>query len=476
MVPHPLILGGEYIHTKTVHEVFNPYTGLSCGSVCMADFFEAKEAVRIAQTGAHRMASLAAHERSAILHRLAGLIQEESEKLVEIIIREGGKARKYAAAEVARAATTISISAEEARRISGSMVPMDGYPAGRGRLAFSIRVPVGIVVAITPFNLPLNQICHKAGPAIAAGNSCIIKPSSATPLTALKFGELLLKAGLPKEALSVIPCKPEVAESIVSHPDVGALSFTGSSKVGWHLRHATNAGKITLELGGNAAVIVDEDTDLNIASSRIVEGAFSHAGQVCISVQRVFAHHVVYDDLINRILSRCKTLKIGDPNDQSTDIGPMINPVKTAEAYKRIQDAVSQGASVLCGGACNEGILTPTVLTNTSPLMSVNCEEVFAPILTITPYRTFHEAVLMVNDSPFGLQAGVFTKDVNHALYAANHLQCGAVVIGDIPTFRVDSMPYGGVKGSGIGREGPYYAIREMTEERLIILNEQQFA
>lgn len=466
----PLILGGSFQTTTCCLTVTNPYTTSPCAVVSLAGPAEIEKALVFAEEGARKMAALPAHARAAILFRLADLIQENAEELTSIIVQEGGKVRKYAAAEVSRAAGTIRISAEESVRLCGSMIPMEGYPAGEGRLAFSLLVPVGIVLAITPFNLPLNQICHKAGPAIAAGNSCIIKPSSATPRTALKFGELLLKAGLPPEAISVLPCRPEYAEILVRDPRIGALSFTGSSEVGWHLRQITRAGKVTLELGGNAAVIVDDDRDLETAASRIVEGAFSHAGQVCISVQRVFVQRSIADALTTEIVNRCNALKPGDPRDPATDIGPMIHPDKTKQALQRISDAKASGARVVFGGVISQGILVPTVLLGTTPGMEVNCEEVFAPILTITPYDRFDEAVAMVNQSRYGLQAGVFTSDIRKALSAAATITCGAVIIGDIPTFRIDSMPYGGVKASGAGREGPYYAIREMTEERLVVI------
>lgn len=470
MDSHPLILGGNCKKTANLKEVHNPYTAQVCGIVSMAGRDEVLEALMIAEKGAAVMARLPSHARAAILHRLADLMQEEAEELTSIIIKEGGKVRKYAVAEVSRAIGTIRISAEEAVRISGSMVPMDGYPAGEGHLAFSIRVPVGIVLAITPFNLPLNQICHKAGPAIAAGNSCIIKPSSATPMTALKFGELFLKAGLPKEALSVLPCQSDIAELLAVHRRIGALSFTGSPEVGWHLRQVTKAGRITLELGGNAAVIVHDDADIMTAAGRIVEGAFSHAGQVCISVQRVFVQQKVYDSLVREIESRCNALKIDDPEHIGTDIGPMIHEDKASQALSRISEALAKGAKLVCGGRREGAVLYPTVLVDTTPDMTINCDEVFAPVVTVTPYETFEEAIEMVNNSKYGLQAGLFTSDIKRAVYAASSIECGAVVIGDIPTYRIDSMPYGGVKASGIGREGPFYAIREMTEERLIII------
>ena len=470
MDPHPLILGGTNRSTPSVIPVSNPYSLVTFAEVCVAGPDEAGEAIQVAEKGALLMAELPAHKRSELLFRLARLMEEEADILTDIIVREGGKVRKIAAAEVTRAIGTIRISAEEAVRIHDQMVPMDGYPAGEGRIGMIMRVPVGIVLAITPFNLPLNQICHKAGPALAAGNACIIKPPSATPLTGLKFGELLVRAGFPKEAVSVIPCRSDVAELMASDKRISCLSFTGSPAVGWYLRTITPARHVTLELGGNAAVIVHNDADQVLAASRIIEGAYSHAGQVCISVQRVFVQRSIADTFIYELVSRCNALVTGDPEDPATDVGPMITPDKAKEALIRVEEAVMNGARVLCGGRMNGHLLVPTILADTTPDMRVNCEEVFAPVFTVTPYETFEDAVAMVNDSRFGLQAGIFTKDLGRAIHASKTIQCGAVLVNDIPTFRIDSMPYGGVKESGIGREGPYFAIREMTEERLIII------
>ena len=470
MDPHPLILGGTNRSTPSVIPVSNPYSLVTFAEVCAAGPDEAGEAIQVAEKGALLMAELPAHKRSELLFRLARLMEEEADILTDIIVREGGKVRKIAAAEVTRAIGTIRISAEEAVRIHDQMVPMDGYPAGEGRIGMIMRVPVGLVLAITPFNLPLNQICHKAGPALAAGNACIIKPPSATPLTGLKFGELLVRAGFPKEAVNVIPCRPDVAELMASDKRISCLSFTGSPAVGWYLRTITPARHVTLELGGNAAVIVHNDADQVLAASRIIEGAYSHAGQVCISVQRVFVQRSIADTFIYELVSRCNALVTGDPEDPATDVGPMITPDKAKEALIRVEEAVTNGARVLCGGRMNGHLLVPTILADTTPDMRVNCEEVFAPVFTVTPYETFEDAVAMVNDSRFGLQAGIFTKDLGRAIHASKTIQCGAVLVNDIPTFRIDSMPYGGVKESGIGREGPYFAIREMTEERLIII------
>lgn len=466
----PFIIGGTFRHSSTVIPVLNPYTGSIMAEVASSGRPEAEEAICIAERGAVLMAALPSHQRSAILHRLADLMEESSEELAGIIVHEGGKVRKAASAEVSRAIGTIRISAEEALRIRGEVVPLDSSPAGEGRIGILTRFPVGIVLAITPFNLPLNQICHKAGPAYASGNACIIKPASATPLIALKFGELLLKAGMPPEAVHVLPCAPETAEELAKNQRIGCLSFTGSTEVGWHLRRISPAGKIVLELGGNAAVIVHEDTDIAAAASRIVEGAFSHAGQVCISVQRVYVHRPVFHALTDEIVQHATLLVTGDPEDPKTDIGPMIRQERAEEALRRISNAVAGGAVVLCGGILRGSVLSPTVLAETTPEMDVNGTEVFAPVLTISPYDHFEDAIAMVNASRYGLQAGIYTKDLKRAFDAFRGIRAGAVVVNDIPTFRIDSMPYGGVKESGTGREGPLYAMHEMTEERLMII------
>ena len=471
MDPFPLIIGGEYKNTQSTIPVLNPYSDERIGDVCRAGAEEIEEVMIAAGKGAKIMASLPAHIRSSMLHRLADLIEESSAGLTDIIISESGKVRRNAAAEVMRAVRTIRISAEEALRIRGETIPMDTEPAGEKRWAILIRVPVGIVLAICPFNFPLNLICHKAGPAYASGNACIIKPSSDTPLTALKFGELLLRSGFPKEAVNVVSCDNNLAECMVMDQRVGCISFTGSPQTGWHLRHIANTGKVSLELGGNAAVIVNDTPDISLVARRIVEGAFTNAGQVCISVQRVYVNRSIYNSLADEIVNQAATLVLGDPADPRTDIGPMINQEKCSQALRRISDAEKCGARILCGSRKTGRILVPSVIGDTNPTMEIEKEEVFAPVLTIKSYDSFQDAIDMVNDTKYGLQAGVYTQDLTLAFSACQQIRCGAVLINDIPTFRIESMPYGGVKESGFGREGPAYAIREMTDEKLLIFS-----
>lgn len=466
------IIGGSQRTTGDRYEIHSPYSGLIVARVFRAGLPEADDVLSAAATGARETGLLPAWMRAEVLYKLADLMNQRREEFVSLLIAEGGKPCRNAEGETTRAIETIRISAEEAVRIGGEVIPLDRTPAGEGRVGIIQRFPVGIVLGITPFNFPLNLACHKLGPAVASGNAIILKPASATPLSSLLLGRLLVEAGYPPAAVSVIPCAPPVAEHIASDPRIGCVSFTGSPEVGWHLRSVAKCGKITLEHGGNGAVIVHEDGDLPLAASRIVEGGFSQAGQVCISVQRVFVHRPVYEILMGRITELVDRLVVGDPAVPVTDVGPMISEEAAKHAADRIDDAIRGGATLVRGGQRNGTILMPTVLTGTVPGMDVNCREVFAPIISVTPYDTFEEAVNLVNDSVYGLQAGIFTRDMNRARYAFLHIQAGAVIIGDIPTFRVDQMPYGGVKQSGYGREGPRYAIEEMTETRMLIIRD----
>jgi acyl-CoA reductase-like NAD-dependent aldehyde dehydrogenase len=384
---------------------------------------------------------------------------------------EGGKTRKFATTEVARAGVTVRTSAEEAKRIYGEIIPLDLSEDTAGRTGFLQRFPLGPVVGIVPFNFPLNLACHKLAPAIASGNSVVLKPASATPVSSLLLGEMAIGAGLPPEAISVVPCPNARAEHLVRDPRVAYLSFTGSCAVGWHLREIAGRKKVGLELGGNAAVIVHDDANLAFAAQRIATGGFVNAGQVCISVQRVLAHRPVYDEIVEKILAATKALKVGDPRDPATDVGPMIDRLKAEEAYRKVQEAIRQGARALTGGTLNETMFAPTVLVDTTPAMRVNREEVFAPVISITPYDDFADAIRIANTGEYGLQAGIFTQNINRAMRAFAEMDVGGVMVNDIPTFRADQMPYGGAKGSGLGREGPRFAIEEMSELRLMVIN-----
>ncbi|MDO9325219.1 MAG: aldehyde dehydrogenase family protein, partial [Methanoregula sp.] len=349
--------------------------------------------------------------------------------------------------------------------------PLDWSDDAAGRTGFLRRFPLGPVVGIVPFNFPLNLACHKLAPAIAAGNSIILKPASSTPVSSLLLGEMAIAAGMPPAAISVVPCAGGRAEQLARDPRVAYLSFTGSCTVGWHLREIAGRTKVGLELGGNAAVIVHEDANLDYAAQRIATGGFINAGQVCISVQRVLIHRPVYDRAVEKILAAVKALNVGDPRDPATDVGPMIDRIKAEDAYRKVQEAVKQGARILIGGTLEETMFAPTILADTTPAMRVNREEVFAPVLSLTPYDDFSEALRVANAGDFGLQVGIFTQNINRAMQAFTEMDVGGVQLNDIPTFRVDQMPFGGAKGSGLGREGPRYAIEEMSELRLMVIN-----
>jgi acyl-CoA reductase-like NAD-dependent aldehyde dehydrogenase len=471
MKVYPIILGGKKKETAEIADVRFPYTGEIYARVCQAGPDDLNEAVTAAVRGFEKTRLLSSGRRFGILSRLADEIHDRSDELIDVMVMEGGKTKKFAATEVSRAEVTIRTSAEEAKRIYGEIIPLDWTDDTEGRTGYLRRFPCGPVLGIVPFNFPLNLACHKFGPAIAAGNSIILKPASATPVCSLLLGEMALKAGLPPESLSVVPCPNVRAEQLVRDPRIAYLSFTGSCSVGWHLKEIAGRKKVGLELGGNAAVIVHEDADLDLAATRIATGGFLNAGQVCISVQRVLVHRPVYELTLNKILTAVQGLKTGDPRDPSTDVGPMIDRAKAQEAYLKVQEAVKQGARVLIGGTLEDTVFAPTVIVDTTPDMRVIKEEVFAPVISVTPYDVFSEALSLANAGSFGLQVGIFTQNINRVLRAFQEMEVGGVVVNDIPTFRVDQMPYGGVKGSGTGREGPRYAIEEMTELRLMVIN-----
>jgi acyl-CoA reductase-like NAD-dependent aldehyde dehydrogenase len=468
---YPVLIGGKTRETKETADVRFPYTGEVYARVYQAGPSDLEDAMVAAVKGFEKMRKLSASERSKILEGLADEIRRRADYLVDAMVMEGGKTRKFATSEVARAEMTVRISAEEARRIYGEILPLDWTDDTKHRTGYLMRFPVGPVLGIVPFNFPLNLACHKLAPAIAAGNSIILKPASSTPISSLLLGEMALSAGAPPEAINVVPCPGERAEIMVRDPRVAFLSFTGSCSVGWHLKEIAGRKRVGLELGGNAAVIVHEDANLDIAASRIATGGFINAGQVCISVQRVLIHRTVYEETVAKILAATSLLKVGDPRDPATDIGPMIDPVKAGDAYKKVAEAVSMGAQVLIGGSYEGRLFTPTVLARTTPDMRVNSEEVFAPVISVTPYDEFDEALRIANDSDFGLQVGIFTQNINRVMRAFEEMNVGGVIVNDIPSFRVDHMPYGGVRGSGTGREGPRYAIEEMTEPRLLVIN-----
>ncbi|GAB4575616.1 MAG: aldehyde dehydrogenase family protein [Anaerolineae bacterium] len=469
--PYKILVGGEWRETDTVIDVTFPYTNEVVAQVYQASDQDLEDAVQAAVRGFEVTRKMPSHQRSRILYNLLAQMEARFDELVEALQMEGGKTLNVAQGETRRAMETIRVSAEEAKRIGGEIIPIDWTEAGEGRLGFIRHLPLGPVLGIAPFNYPLNLTCHKLGPAIAAGNSYIGKPATNTPLSGLLLAEMVLEAGFPPEALSMVVCRGSKAEVLVKDERIKYFSFTGSSEVGWHLKSVAGRKRVGLELGGNAAAIIHSDANIDYAVRRIAVGGFTNAGQNCISVQRVLIHRPVYNQTLELLLDRISQLKVGDPRDPEVEVGPMIDEWAAKEAYEKVQEAVSQGARVVLGGKCEGTMFYPTVLVDTTSDMRVNREEIFAPVITVTPYDDFDEAIAIANDTDYGLQSGVFTNNMNRIMRAFEEVQVGGLQINDVSTFRVDQMPYGGVKGSGVGREGPRYVIEEMTEMKLMVLN-----
>lgn len=467
---HKIFVGGYWRETATPVKVTSPFDGSAVGVTYLAGQPEIEDAVASAVSAFEVLKRMASHERAALIGRVIEGLGARADELARIISLESGKPIRDARAEVKRAVGTFQIALEEAKRPEGSVVPVDIAPGSEGRLAIVRRFPVGPVLAICPFNFPLNLVVHKVAPAMACGNPVIVKPAPKTPITALILAEIIEKAGCVKGAFSVMPCSNEDAERLVLDDRIKKLSFTGSAAVGWWLKSKAGTKRVTLELGGNAGVIVHSDADLESASARCATGAFLYAGQVCISVQRVYVQNGVFERFKELFLGHCSGLKLGDPLDEATDIGPMVDEGACVRSEEWVKEAVSGGAKLLLGGRRTGRFFEPTVLTGTLPSMKVCSEEVFAPIVSIEPYEAFEDAVDMVNGSLYGLQAGVFTKDISRIMRAYERLEVGGVIANDIPTYRTDNMPYGGVKMSGFGREGVRYAIEEMTEPRLLVI------
>ena len=421
--------------------------------------------------GAAAMRRLSGYARSTLLQKAAQALQSRQEEFARTMMAEAGKPLTDARREVGRAVQTFSIAGEEAKRIGGEVVPLDWSPGMESYWGVTRRFPIGPILGITPFNFPLNLVVHKVAPALAAGNSILIKPAPQTPLTSLLLAELLLEAGVPAGGLNVLPCDNRVAEQLVVDSRFKLLSFTGSAPVGWMLKAKCGKKKVVLELGGNAAVIVEPDADLDYVAQRCVTGGFSYAGQTCISVQRIFVHESVVAAFTENLVARVELLETGDPGNERTVVGPLIDPGAAQRIEGWIEDAVAQGARVLSGGTRVGSVVRPTVLSQVTPGMKVSCQEVFGPLVTITPYHEFDDVLKAVNESDYGLQAGVFTGNIGRIFQAFEQLEVGAVLANEIPTFRADHMPYGGVKDSGIGREGLRYAIEDMTEPKLLVMN-----
>jgi acyl-CoA reductase-like NAD-dependent aldehyde dehydrogenase len=469
-----LFIDGHWIDEGATSEIKSPYDGSLVGVVTLASPRQIEAAIAASVRAFQVTRKLPAFKRQAILRAVSSRIQQKRDEFARIMALESGKPIKTARAEVDRAIFTFSVAAEEATRIGGEYLPLDLQEFTAGRWGIVRRYPVGPIAAITPFNFPLNLVAHKVAPAIASGCTVVLKPAPQTPFSAFLLAELIHEAGWPAGALNVVPTSNEDAALIVSDDRLKMLSFTGSSAVGWKLKATAGKKKVTLELGGNAAVAIHSDADLEFAAERCAVAGFSYAGQSCISVQRILVHRPAFDSFLQKFIERTKKLKTGDPLDESTDIGPLIRASDAERASNWIQEAVSAGAKILLGGGRKGSVIEPTILTNTRAEMKVNCEEVFAPVKTVEPYDDFADALGRINASPYGLQAGLFTNDARLIFRAYDALEVGGLIVGDVPTFRIDHMPYGGVKDSGLGREGLRYAIEEMTEPRLLAMNLRQ--
>lgn len=454
-------------------EVIDKYTGAVATRVALASAADIDRAIEAAVHAAEPMREMASYERQQVLEHCVTRFRERYDELAEALCIEAGKPIRDAEGEVTRLIDTFKIAAEESTRIYGEIMPLDISPRAKGYRAMWKRVPIGPCSFISPFNFPLNLAAHKVAPAIAAGCPFVLKPASLTPIGAIIIGEVLAETDLPKGAFSVLPCHRDGADLFTTDERLKLLSFTGSPDVGWALKAKAGKKPVVLELGGNAACIVDEDADVDDAVARIIFGAFYQSGQSCIGVQRIMVHEKIYDEVRDKLAAATRPLKKGDPKDRETFIGPMISEKEAIRLEGWINEAVAAGATLVCGGKRSGAMLDATLLENVDPKLNVSCKEAFGPVANLFRFSKFEDALTMANDSVFGLQVGIFTRDLYKAQRAWDVLDVGGVVIGDVPSYRVDNMPYGGVKDSGLGREGVRFAIRDMTEVRLMVIRDR---
>lgn len=467
----PIFVGGSWEASDDPLEVTNPFDGSTVGTTFNASAEQLDRAIDAATAAFRAMRRMPAYERATILGNAANKLRSQRDDVARLIAMEAGKPLREANVETDRGIFTLETAAEEAKRIEGNLIPLDLLPSSKGRFGVVRRFPIGPIAGISPFNFPLNLALHKVAPAIASGNPIVLKPPSRDPLTMLKLAEIFEEAGVPAGGLSVLPMNRTVGDALVADPRFRLLSFTGSPDVGWDMKRRAGMKPVVLELGGNAGVIVDRDADLDFAVNRVKFGAFAYAGQVCISVQRVFILDSVYERFRDALVEQSQTLVSGDPLDPRTELGPMIDDHAAQRAERWVGDAVKEGARVLCGGTADGRFFPPTIVENASPSSFICSREAFAPLVTLHAVPSFGEAIQRVNASEYGLQAGVFTNNLEHAMTAFEEIEAGGVIVNDVPTYRIDHMPYGGVKSSGLGREGIRYAIEDMTEPRLMVFN-----
>lgn len=471
---YPYYLAGEAVYANTDLKVTDKYSGEVAYEVPLATPDVLDEAIAAAEGAAEAMRKMTVYERQAVLEHCVKRFTERADELAEALCIEAGKPINDAKGEVGRLIDTFKIAAEETPRMLGETLPLDISPRAKGYRGMTQRVPIGPCAFISPFNFPLNLAAHKVAPAIAAGCPFVLKPASMTPIGALVIGEILAETDLPKGAFSILPCRRDSADMLTEDDRLKLLSFTGSPEVGWALKARAGKKPVVLELGGNAACVVDNDWDLDDAVARVIIGAFYQSGQSCIGVQRLYVHSDVYDTFKEKLLTKTKALKSGDPKDPETFIGPMISESEAERLHGWIKDALDRGATLLCGGERDGNMLQASLLENVPADCELSAEEAFGPVAILEPFDDYDAVLKKVNDSRYGLQAGIFTRDLYKAQKAWDELEVGGVVIGDVPSWRVDHMPYGGVKDSGIGREGIRYALEDMTELRLMVVRTPQ--
>lgn len=467
---YSLFINGEWKRGEQFYDLKSPYSGEVIARIPLANKKDVIHALDSAKKASRQMRKLSALERSKILERVSEKFEERLEECAYTLAMENAKPINAARGEIQRTIETYKFAAEEAKKITGETIPMDAAQSGKGRFGFTKKEPLGVIAAITPFNFPFNLVAHKLGPAFATGNTVVLKPASQTPLSAIMTAEIFEEAGLPKGALNVLFGKGgDIGDLLVTNPNVKMITFTGSVEVGLQIKEKAGLKKTTLELGSNSAVIVNDVNNIEPVARRCAEGAFAYSGQTCISVQRIYVHHTLYDDFLEAFIQETKRVKVGNPTKEDTVVSSLIHPKEAERIESWLQEVDSK--NIVQGGKREGSIIEPTVITNVNSDMAVSCQEAFAPIVSVNKYKDWEEAIKLVNDSQYGLQAGVYTNSIDKAFAAVHEIEVGGVIVNDIPSFRVDQMPYGGVKNSGTGREGIKYSMEEMCELKLGVFN-----
>lgn len=465
-----LFIDGEWKQGEQFYDLKSPYSGEVIARIPLANKKDVIHALDSAKKASRQMRELSALERSKILERVSEKFEERLEECAYTLAMENAKPVNAARGEIQRTIETYKFAAEEAKKITGETIPMDAAQSGKGRFGFTKKEPLGVIAAITPFNFPFNLVAHKLGPAFATGNAVVLKPASQTPLSAIMTAEIFEEAGLPKGALNILFGKGgDIGDLLVTSPNAKMITFTGSVEVGLQIKEKAGLKKTTLELGSNSAVIVNDVNNIEAVARRCAEGAFAYSGQTCISVQRIYVHHTLYNNFLEAFIQETKRVKVGDPTKEDTVVSSLIHPKEAERIESWLQEVDSK--NIVQGGKREGSIIEPTVITNVNPDMAVSCQEAFAPIVSVNKYKDWEEAIKLVNDSQYGLQAGVYTNSIDKAFAAVNEIEVGGVIVNDIPSFRVDQMPYGGVKNSGTGREGIKYSMEEMCELKLGVFN-----